>query len=187
MAGARIELDNSDVIAGIQRVLDAVDNPAPLFEQITSHLIRSHNARFAAKVSPQGTPWKPLSPAYKRRKAKNADKVLVLTGAMRNTLRGQYANGEYLFGTNVPYGAFHHFGGVFKRAARKRTLFFKQGRDGTVGNRFVKENRSNFAQDVTIPEHTVTMDARPWLGTSSEDEKRILEMTKEYLQFAVGR
>jgi phage virion morphogenesis protein len=187
MAGARIEFDNQDVIAAIGRVLDAVEHPAPLFQQISDHLKRSHDARFKAQVSPQGTPWRPLSPAYQRRKHKNADKVLTLRGHLRDTLRGNVSDTGLEFGTNQPYGAIHQFGGVIKKPASQRTLHFRQGRDGTVGNRFVKESRSNFAQDVTVREHGITMPARPWLGTTADDERRIIEMTQEYLQFALRR
>lgn len=187
MAGARIEFDNREVIAAIERVLDAVEHPAPLFQQINEHLLRAHRARFGAQVSPQGTPWQPLSPAYQRRKHRNADKVLTLRGHLRNTLHGNVSDTGLEFGTNLVYGAIHQFGGAINIAARSQKAYFRQGRDGEVGNRFVKQKRSNFAQWVTLPAYRINMPARPWLGTSAEDDSRILEMTQAYLQRAISR
>lgn len=186
MAGARIELDTAQVVAAIGRVVDAVENPAPLFEQITSYLIGVHRRRFSDQIAPDGTPWAPLSPSYQRRKHRNADKILTLRGHLQGSLRGQWSDGEYLFGTNLKYGAIHHYGGSINIPARSQQAYFNRNRDGSVGNRFVKRKSSTFSQWVTIGAHTIEIPARPWLGTSSTDDENIVQMSLEYLQFALA-
>ncbi|MCO1337222.1 phage virion morphogenesis protein, partial [Microbulbifer sp. OS29] len=77
----------------------------------------------------------------------NQGKVLTLSGLLRNTLRYQVQGTELLFGTDRPYGAVHQFGAT-------QGQFGKTKRGGPIpwGN---------------IP-------ARPWLGTSAEDDREIL-------------
>jgi phage virion morphogenesis protein len=74
-----------------------------------------HQTRFDREQSPDGTPWAPLSPRYKRRKdaRRPGMRTLVydnhLRGLMRYDLEGDDA---LVFGTNRPYGALHQFGGT---------------------------------------------------------------------------
>lgn len=47
--------------------------------------------------------------------------------------------------------------------AREQTLHFRYNeKTGEIGHRFVKAGKGNFAQDVVIPEHTVTIPPRPF-------------------------
>ena len=73
----------------------------------------------------------------------------------------------------APYAAMNEFGGVVNIPARTQTLYFRQNRDGTVDNRFVAKERSNFAQDVTIPAHSVTIPARPFIRNTIKREKDV--------------
>ena len=54
---------------------------------------------------------------------------------------------------------------------RTQTLYFKRNRDGTVGNRFVRKDKSDFAQDVTVGGHTITIPARPFMRSTVEAQK----------------
>lgn len=71
----------------------------------------------------------------------------------------------------APYAAMNEFGGVVNIPARTQTLYFRQNRDGTVDNRFVAKERSNFAQDVIIPAHSVTIPPRPFIRNTIKREK----------------
>ncbi|RLL16335.1 phage virion morphogenesis protein, partial [Acinetobacter chengduensis] len=83
-------------------------------------------------------------------------------------------------GTDVEYGAIHHFGGEIKHEARQSTVYFRQNqKTGVVGNRFVRQTRSNFAQDVTVGAYTVKIPARAWLGLTSDDEHDLLNIIED--------
>lgn len=188
MAGSLIEitLDSATVTEALSHAVEALDNPRPLFANIREYLLQAHQKRFAAQTAPDGTPWEPLSPRYRAKKKYNQNRILVLRGYLKNLLRGDINDNGVTFGTDRPYGAIHQFGGTIKHQARASTLHFRQNADGSVGNRFVKKSKSNFAQDVNIGAHQVEMPARPWLGLSSEDENYLLELTQHYLEQAMS-
>lgn len=181
MAGARIEWDSAEATEALGEAIQRLENPAPLWQSIIEYLTRIHRARFRAQVAPDGTPWTPLSPAYQRRKHKNRNRILTFRGYLAGTLRGQYDATSLEFGTDRPYGAAHQFGAEIKRPAATREVFFRQRKDGRVGNRFVKRAQSNFAQSATVGAHIIKIPARPWLGTNDEQDNHILEITRNYL------
>jgi len=186
MAGARFEIGlTGDAGDRLDNLVAALHNPRPLLVKIREYLTRSTRQRFLDQRAPDGTPWAPLSPRYRRRKQQNVDRILVLRGYLMNTLRGVIDDDGLMFGTDRIYGAIHQFGAVIQHAARSQFAYFKRNKDGSVGNRFVKKGRSNFAQGVTIGAHSTTIPARPWLGTSTEDDTYLVEMAIEYLANAV--
>lgn len=112
MAGARIELDIDDrpVQAALERLLEAGRDLSPALQDIGEYLQLAHDDRFREEVAPDGTPWAPLSPRYRRRKRRNADKILMLDGFLRDLLRYREDGQTLEFGTARPYGATHQFG-----------------------------------------------------------------------------
>lgn len=188
MAGARIdiELSNQSASRSLTTALEALENPRPLLANIREYLTRIHRKRFRDQRAPDGTPWAPLSPRYRKRKKQNSDKTLVLRGYLMNTLRGVIDDDGLAFGTDRPYGAVHQFGAEIEHKARDTTLYFKRNQDGSVGRRFTKASKSDFAQGATIGAHKTVIPARPWLGTSDEDNNNLLAMTREYLASAIS-
>lgn len=83
----------------------------PLWEKLGDEFYKEEKAWFAAE------PWKPLSPAYaKRKRAKFGDKpILRATDTLFHSLTEQGAEGNIHrvddlgaeFGSRVPYGIFH--------------------------------------------------------------------------------
>lgn len=182
MAGVTLEFDAVAALAVVNEAAAALADPAPMLRDIGEYLLIAHDQRFASQASPDGTPWQALSPAYLKRKKKNRDKILVLDGFLKNTLRYQVNNNELLFGTNRIYGAMMHFGGSIDIAARSQQAYFRQdGRTGDVGNTFVSKRKSNFAQWVTIGAYTIQIPARPWLGISDDDNYAIAGIATRYL------
>ncbi|WP_174892511.1 phage virion morphogenesis protein, partial [Ectopseudomonas toyotomiensis] len=55
------------------------------------------------------------------------------------------------------------------------------GKGGEIGRQFVRKDKSNFAQDVKVGPYTINMPARPWLGTSPEDDEQILQRVLKYI------
>ncbi len=182
MAGATLEFDAVAALAVVNEAAAGLADPAPMLRDIGEYLLIAHDQRFASQASPDGTPWQALSPRYLKRKKKNQDKILVLDGFLKNTLRYQVNNNELLFGTNRIYGAIHHLGGTIDIAARSQQAYFRQdGRSGNVGNLFVNKKRSNFAQWVTIGAYTIQIPARPWLGISDDENYAIAGIAMRYL------
>lgn len=184
MAGTniRIEVDAKRASQAVSGAAEALQDPKPMLRDIYEELIRIHRQRFNNQKAPDGKPWQALSPRYKKSKKKNQNKILTRDSDLQGSLRGLIDDDGLLFGTNIVYGAIHQFGGQIKRKARTASVFFKQRRDGSVGNRFVKKSKSDFAQDVNIGAHTVTMPARPWLGTSVQDDANITKIALRYLE-----
>lgn len=182
MAGVTLEFDAVAALAVVNEAAAALADPAPMLRDIGEYLLIAHDQRFASQASPDGTPWQALSPAYLKRKKKNQDKILVLDGFLKNTLRYQVNSNELLFGTNRIYGAMMHFGGSIDVAARSQQAYFRQdGRTGDVGTQFVSKRKSNFSQWVTIGAYTIQIPARPWLGISDDDNYAIAGIATRYL------
>lgn len=58
-----IELQSEQLLAAIDRAIDALERPAQMMEDIGAKLESNINLRFDAKVDPTGAAWKPLAPA----------------------------------------------------------------------------------------------------------------------------
>ncbi|MBN5414448.1 phage virion morphogenesis protein [Serratia marcescens] len=182
MAGSTLTFDYQDALNTLLRTQAALADPAPLLADMGEKLLEFHQQRFKEQKSPDGTSWADLSPRYKKSKRKNKDKILTLDGPLRNTLRWQINAEELLFGTDRVYGAIHQFGGTIEIAARSQQAYYRQKKNGKVDNRFVRKSKSNLAKWHTLPAHTVSIPARPWLGVSAEQGVRLVELAKNYLQ-----
>jgi phage virion morphogenesis protein len=155
MAGAFIGLDVFDrpVLEALQKLARSGSDLRPAFEHIGEHLKVSHMDRWAKAESPDGQKWAPLSATTIALKKKNADKILVLNGHLRDTLRYQSSSHSLEFGTNRIYGAVQQFGA-------------KAGAFGAYRGRAIPWG--------DIP-------ARPYLGVSAEDETEILAILADHL------
>ncbi|TBU75205.1 phage virion morphogenesis protein [Phytopseudomonas daroniae] len=185
MAGATVELESQAVLAAIRAATEALGNPDRMLRDMGEYLMIAHDQRFASQTAPDGTPWQALSPAYQRRKKKNADKILVLDGYLKNTLRYQVEGNELVFGSNRVYAAIQHFGGEIQMPARSQQAYFRQDKSGDIGNQFVSKRRSNFSQWVTLGPYTIKIPARPFLGTSTADDAELTNIAMGYLNRAM--
>ncbi|MEJ1358333.1 MAG: phage virion morphogenesis protein [Candidatus Sedimenticola sp. (ex Thyasira tokunagai)] len=114
MAGASIRVDYKISDQAVTDVLDrlvlAGGDMETAFSDFGAYLELSHLERFDRQEAPDGTPWEPLNPKYQARKKKNADKILVLEGFMRDLLAYNASTSGLEFGTNQIQGATHQFG-----------------------------------------------------------------------------
>ncbi|QXC19153.1 phage virion morphogenesis protein [Citrobacter braakii] len=156
-------------------------HPEPMLDKMGEALLQFHRQRFKDQESPSGEAWQELSRRYKKRKKRNRDKILVLDGTLRNTLRWQIRGNELLFGTDRPYGAIHQFGGTIEIAARSQQAYYRQLRSGRVKNRFVRKKRANYSEWHTIGAYSIHMPARPWLGVSGTDKIRLVDIARNHL------
>lgn len=196
MSGARIELefDHQQVSRALNAGAVALSDPGRVLQDLIDPLIRIHQARFKAQQSPDGTPWKALSPRYLANKQRNKDKILTSEGLLRNTLRGQVDGDSLLFGTDRPYGAIHQFGGTIQRAASRGTLRLRTDSKGALLRQADHTNLAVFARSsgtnahkryvervFEIAAYEITMPSRPWLGTSSTDDGMLLQRVMSFL------
>lgn len=129
MAGAKfgIEVEDRDVAAAFDRLLEAGGDLEPAFRDIGELLLISHRERFRTQESPDGVPWTPLSPKYQARKRRNRGKILVLEGWLSG--RMSYAAGpdRLVFGTPMIYGATHQFGDPARNIPARPFLGISEG------------------------------------------------------------
>ena len=181
MAGSMLEVsvDTSPVGKALDDLMERLGDLTTPLNDIAEYLHQSTDDRFRQQVAPDGSPWAPLAPSTLARK--KGGRILRAKGTLQDTLRHNVSSNELSFGTDRIYGAIHQFGGKVKHASRSQQVYFRQGQDGSVGNRFVKKSKSNFAQWVTRSAHDAEMKARPYLGLSSEDDIEVLAIIQDYL------
>lgn len=181
MAGSMLEvsIDATSVGKTLDDLVERLGDLTTPLNDIAEYLHQSTDNRFRQQVAPDGTPWAPLAPSTLARK--KGGRILREKGTLQDTLRHNVSNNELDFGTDRPYGAIHQFGGKIEQAARSQQVYFRQAKDGSVGSRFVKKNKSNFSQWATRGASSTQMHARPYLGLSSEDETEILAIVGDYL------
>lgn len=182
MAGSMLEVSVDVGTAGkaLGDLLERLGDLTTPLNDIAEYLHQSTDDRFRQQIGPDGSPWAPLAPSTLARK--KGGRILRDKGTLQDTLRHSVSNDELSFGTDRPYGAIHQLGGKVQHAARSQQVYFRQGKDGSVGSRFVKKSKSNFSQWVTRGAHDSEIKARPYLGLSPDDDVEILEIIKEYLQ-----
>ena len=105
-----------------------------------------------------GGKWKKALEAVSKQAA--SLKVGVLEGATSE-------DGESV----ATYAFYNEFGATVEVPERTQTLYFKRNRDGTVGNRFVRKDKSDFAQDVAVGGHTISIPARPFMRSTVQAQK----------------
>lgn len=171
MAGFSVTVDDRQVTAALAALSARLGNlKAPLAEAGQT-LVTLADLAFRNQQDPWGRAWQRLAASTLKRRRKGpgrgAGQILRDTGRLQNSISYRADAHSVTVGTNVVYAAIHQFGGDLQRQARTATLYFKQRKDGTVGTRFVRRSRSDFAQDVQIAAHTVTMPRRAFLPISA--------------------
>lgn len=180
MTGTHINI--SVEMAEVRAMLDRLGQQGTddLMPRLGEYLLKSTQRRFKDQKAPDGTPWAKLSPAYARRKKYNSDKVLTLRGYLRRGVRYQVTGpAEVEVGSNSEYAAIHQLGGTIEIKARQATVRYR-----SVAGRVLfasKKHKRVTERQVTIPAHQVTIDARPFLGVSAEDEKNIQKIAADWL------
>ncbi len=179
MAGSHVVFSVEDEAVRQMLARQAELPGSELMARIGEYLLASTQARFKTQTAPDGTPWAPLKPAYKRRKKYNQDKVLTLRGYLRSGIRYQVEGQDTVrVGTNAVQGAIHQFGGPIQKPARTATVRYRSeaGRILFAG----RKHANATAKQVSIPAHRIDIPARPYLGLSVEDMKTIQQIIEDF-------
>ncbi|KMQ72814.1 phage virion morphogenesis protein [Marinobacter subterrani] len=112
MAGVNLQwrIETERLERALQALADRGGNARPAFEAIGEDLLLSHRDRFDAQESPEGEPWEPLSEAYRKRKKRRKDEILVLNTYLRDTQRYRADADQLEYGSDRVYAATHQFG-----------------------------------------------------------------------------
>lgn len=177
MSGAIIEIradGESAITKALSLYVDIEKRQQRLYQHMGATLVENIRDRWSRGEGLNGQ-W-PLSVRVMRQ----GGTTLRDTSRLMNSITHNTTSSGFEVGTDVEYGAIHHFGGEIKHEARQSSVYFRQNqKTGVVGNRFVRQTRSNFAQDVTIGAYTVKMPARAWLGLTVDDKQDLLNIVED--------
>lgn len=153
----RVHLNDERVKRAIRRATAAGVDMTPATLGIGEFLLRTTRRRFDTQESPEGVPWAPLSEDYRRRKRRNADKILTLDGYLRGGLNFRAGRDYVDIGSDRIYAGPHQYGA-------------EKGEFGTTGS------------GKPIPFGDIP--ARPFLGVSDEDSDEINVRIADYISGA---
>lgn len=186
MAGIHIKItvDDADLRAMLERQAQPETGTSSgsdtLAARIGERLMESTRDRFKTQVAPDGTPWVPLKPATVRRKKYNPDKILTLRGYLRGGIHWQALDGNTVqVGSNLKYAAIHQFGGEIQMPSRQATVRYR-----SVAGKVLfasRKHKKATERQVTIPAHSITMPARPFLGISASDDQEIRQIILDWM------
>lgn len=107
--------------------------------------------------------------AWKKRKSKGKGKqgraILVQSGRLRNSIRGEVRGTDVSFGTDVPYAQVHNSGGSITRYARSETFVRKRVVKGKNKGQFKKGRIAG--RGMSFSESTGNMPQRQFMGASA--------------------
>lgn len=107
----QIRLDADGAIRSLAQTAENLQQGKKLHGMLGEALRQIHKVRFEKEqASPEGEKWQPLSPKYKAKKKRNADKVLIRDGYLKNLLRYQADDNGVVFGSDRQYARLHQFG-----------------------------------------------------------------------------
>lgn len=107
----QIRLDDEKALRSLSQIAQNLQQGKKLHGMLGETLRQIHKVRFEEEqASPEGEKWQPLSPKYRAKKKRNADKVLIRDGYLKNLLRYQADDNGVVFGSDRQYARLHQFG-----------------------------------------------------------------------------
>lgn len=189
MAGVQITVDDAAVLATMRRLqLYAVDT-SDLMADISSQLVTQTQQHFLEKRGPEGA-WQRLKPRTARERAKRGrspDDILRDSNYLYNSIHGEATATTAVVGTPVVYARIHQLGGTIDREERTQTIYqnYDRRRD-RFDAKFRAKSRSNFARDVKVGAHQITIPARPFLYIDADDRQELEAVALRHLERALA-
>ena len=161
-----ITIDDAGIVAALNKLASKTANLGPVMREIGTVVRNDALDNFKGQHSPDGTPWKKLSPATLMARAhrltkgkthkkdgsltKKAEsvvttaKILLDTGALRNSISVLHSDAtSAVIGTKIPYASMHQFG---------------------------------------VPRRIAPIPARPFLGISSNADRKIMDLIADHME-----
>ena len=161
MAVVDVEAKMAAAMKRLKALQGAIEDPAPILDEISAGLKASARSRFYTKTSPTGRPWK----ATKRSRRKGRKSILVDRGLLRDSIEASIQGDKLYVGTDVWYGRVLQEGGkisaTYRRRAVSRKLRFSVRSITTAAGRsrkiksiikgFLRGGRLSKARNVRLP------------------------------------
>lgn len=184
--GVRITVNDEAVNRQIDAVSSIEGGKREILEPFGAYLVTATQRRFERETAPDGAKWPQLSPrtAAKRIKGRRRgfDNILRVSRRLEQSVAYRISGGELHVGSNVAYAAAHQLGAEIEVAERQQTIFQNyDAKTDTFDQKFRKKSRSNFARDVTVSAHTITIPARPYLGIDDADRTELGHIVTDFM------
>lgn len=181
-----VTIKDKDMLDQLQQLVQRMDNPIGFYKNVGEHMLNSLRDNFEQESGPDRKPWQALKPAtIKARERKRLTPISKLraTGRLVGSFSSSASSAGAHLGSPMEYAAIHYFGGTIQRKERKQTIYqHYDTKTDTLDQTFRKKSRSNFARDVTVGAHTITIPARPYAGISKDDETIIFGIADDWLR-----
>jgi phage gpG-like protein len=162
-----VTIDDTQVMYLMGQLQVSMDNFKKPMQQIGAMMVSEIHLKLGIGVTPWGDAMKPLK--YKRKHANAPGEGIPLNDTrMHIYQRINYQADDksvrvgMLDSSTAKIGQVHQYGMIIIIPEHKRTLHFKVNMK-TGKSRFSKKNKANFSQDVTIPEHEISIPSRPFM------------------------
>jgi phage gpG-like protein len=169
---ATVTVNDAEFLALLETMKSRVTNLRPAMVDIGANLVSLIHDKLGIGMTPWGEAMKPLR--YKRKHATKFGEGIPLNDTrmhiyQRITYRADTTSLSVgmLDSATAKIGQVHQFGAVIDIPEHRRTINFKVNAK-TGKSRFSKLKKANFQQDVTIPAHSVTIPARPFMPIRNE-------------------
>ena len=187
MTGVTYVINDEQVNAAINRIGEAGVATGPLMQDVANSMLFGVQRRFETESGPDGSKWQKLSPRTAKarigKRRRGSENILRVRGRLLNSIVAQASNIEAATGTNIVYGKIHQLGGTIDVPERKKSIRLRKVKGRT---RFAKRSHKRARDlDVTVGAHKITIPARPYLGFSDADRKRIIDLADDHFAQAV--
>ncbi|WP_038906873.1 phage virion morphogenesis protein [Dickeya oryzae] len=172
-----IKYNITDFERGLGELIQRLEHREPLMRELAAAMHDAVEENFASQGRPAWAGW---SPRYAKKR--EGGKILQKSGRLATSINEYSDNDSATVGTNVVYARIHQEGGTINIPARSQQAYYRQHKDGSVGNRFVKKSKSNFSQWNTIGEYKIKITARPFLHLTEPDVDGMETTAQTYLQ-----
>lgn len=186
--GIKLVLDDKAVLARLDQLARAADNPAGAMEAIGQYMVSATQRRFQRETGPDGQKWQRLSPRTANRRTGRSQRgyehILRVKNRLYSSIVYDAKPEQVEVGTGIAYAAAQQLGAEIKIPAREQDIHLgKTNR----GSRFVKASRKRKqTQRVKIGAHTIAIPARPYLGVDADDQAEILAIVEDFLRTEAG-
>lgn len=163
MVVLNLQLDADEAFAGMQDLLDRLENTAPLLAVVGDYFVGVAIPRnFTTETSPDGVPWARLRPlTIARREAAGHTPIQILRGNsgteqnLKASIHYEVSSNGVRIGSPLPHAGTHQYGAA----------------QGAYG----RTKRNGPIPWATIP-------ARPFLGIGEEDRRAVIGIVTDYLE-----
>jgi phage virion morphogenesis protein len=189
--GIRINISDEPILAGLDRLDAATANRKDANNAIGAYFVTATQRRFERETGPDGRPWARLKPRTAAARIgghrRGYENMLRVTARLFQSIVYDAGEDDITVGTNVIYAALQQLGGTIEMPARQQTIYqnYDEKKD-LFDPTFRRRARSNFARDVTVAAHLVTVPGRPYLGVDDADRKEVLSIIEDHFKTQGG-